>query len=101
MGAAWAFDGLLAGGLLWLGWRLLSAPDLFKAVVLFIVFGLLMALTWGRLHAPDVALAEAAIGAGITGALFLDALDRIENGGRAGDTNDRDAEKGSDAHESR
>jgi energy-converting hydrogenase B subunit D len=35
---------------------------------------LLMALVWARLAAPDIALAEAAIGAGVTGALLLDAL---------------------------
>lgn len=41
---------------------------------MFIIFGLLMALAWARLAAPDIALAEAAIGAGLTGALLLDAL---------------------------
>jgi multisubunit Na+/H+ antiporter MnhB subunit len=40
---------------------------------MFIAFGLLMALAWVRLDAIDIALAEAAIGAGITGALLLDA----------------------------
>jgi uncharacterized MnhB-related membrane protein len=38
------------------------------------IFGLLMALTWVRLDAPDIALAEAAIGAGLTGALLLDTI---------------------------
>ena len=41
--------------------------------MLFIVFGLLMSLAWARLAAPDIGLAEAAIGAGLTGALLLDA----------------------------
>ncbi len=72
------FDMLLVATLLWLAWRLLSTPDIFKAVVLFICFGLVMALAWVRLRAPDVALAEAAIGAGITGPLFLAALRRME-----------------------
>jgi len=76
---AWLFDILLGLGLLWLGWRLLSSPDLFKAIVLFIAFGLLMALAWVRLDAPDVALAEAAIGAGLTGALLLAALARLSS----------------------
>ena len=31
------------------------------------------ALAWARLAAPDIGLAEAAIGAGLTGALLLDA----------------------------
>ena len=72
------FDMLLVATLLWLAWRLLTSEDIFKAVVLFISFGLLMALAWVRLRAPDVALAEAAIGAGLTGPLFLAALRRME-----------------------
>ena len=75
----WAFDTLLGLGLLWLAWRTLSCPDLFKAIVLFITFGLLMALAWARLDAPDVALAEAAIGAGLTGALLMAALARLQD----------------------
>lgn len=71
------FDLLLGLGLLWLAWRALACPDLFKAVVLFVSFGLLMALAWVRLAAPDVALAEAAIGAGLTGALLMAALARL------------------------
>jgi len=36
-----------------------------------------MALAWVRMRAPDVALAEAALGAGLTGPLFLSALRRM------------------------
>jgi uncharacterized MnhB-related membrane protein len=50
---------------------------MFKSVVLLIAFGLLTALAWVRLAAPDIALAEAAIGAGITGALLLDAAGHL------------------------
>ncbi|MBK6959201.1 MAG: DUF4040 domain-containing protein [Nitrosomonas sp.] len=67
-------DLLLVIALLWSALRSLMTQDLFQAVVLFIVFGLLMALVWARLHAPDIALAEAAIGAGLTGALLLDTV---------------------------
>jgi uncharacterized MnhB-related membrane protein len=75
------FDAVLASALLGLAWGLLSSRDLFRAVILFIVFGFLMALAWVRLRAPDIALVEAAIGAGLTGDLFLDAL-RQFGGGR-------------------
>ena len=75
----WLFDSLLIITLLWLAWRLLGSADLFKAIVLFIAFGLVMALAWVRLDAPDVALAEAAIGAGLTGALLLSALARLND----------------------
>jgi len=75
--ATHAFDALLAGALLWLAWQATHAADLFRSVISFIVFGLLMAVAWIRLEAPDIALAEAAIGAGITGALLLSALARL------------------------
>lgn len=71
------FDGVLGLLLLWLAWRALACPNLYKAIVLFIAFGLLLAIAWVRLAAPDVALAEAAIGAGLTGALLLAALARL------------------------
>ena len=80
----WLYDGLIALTLLWIAWRVLATPDLFKAVVLFIVFGLLMALAWVRLQAPDLALAEAAIGAGLTGALLLDAVGHLRAPRRPG-----------------
>lgn len=70
----WVFDGVLAVILPLIAWYLLVVRDLFRAVVLFIVFGLLLSLVWVRLQAPDIALAEAAIGAGLTGVLFLNAL---------------------------
>ncbi|MCZ7641086.1 MAG: Na(+)/H(+) antiporter subunit B [Verrucomicrobia bacterium] len=72
-----ALDILLIVALLWLARQALVARDLFKGVVLFIAFGLLLALAWVRLRAPDIALAEAAIGSGLTGALFLSTLGRL------------------------
>ncbi len=71
------FDALLGLGLVVAALGALWSRDLFRAVVLFIVFGLLVALAWIRLQAPDVALAEAAIGAGLTGALLLDAIGHL------------------------
>jgi multisubunit Na+/H+ antiporter MnhB subunit len=66
-----ALDLVLAGSMIALGWAALATRDSFAMIVLLIVFGLLAALAWVRLAAPDVALAEAAVGAGITGALML------------------------------
>ena len=71
------FDLILLLTLISLAGLLLASTDLFRAVVLFIAFGLLLALAWVRLGAPDVALAEAAIGAGITGVLLLVGLGRL------------------------
>lgn len=74
-------DLVLAAMLIGLAWAALSSDDLRRGVVLFIAFGLLLAIVWARLHAPDLALAEAAIGAGLSGALLLVAL-RDEAGGK-------------------
>jgi uncharacterized MnhB-related membrane protein len=63
--------------ILLLAWRVVFTTDLFRAALTFFAFGLLVSLAWVRLQAVDVALAEAAIGAGLTGALFLAALSRL------------------------
>lgn len=73
-GALWSVDLLLAVALVSLAAGVLWVGDLFEAVVVFIVFGLMMAVAWCRLKAVDIALAEAAIGAGLSGALLLDTL---------------------------
>jgi len=75
-----AIDLLLAASLLWSAWRALATPDILRAVIFFIVFGLLLTLAWARLSAPDIALAEAAIGAGLTGAFLLDAIGILRGG---------------------
>lgn len=77
-------DVLLVSALLATAAAALCSRDLFRAVVLFIAFGLLMTLGWVRLRAPDVALAEAAIGAGLTGVLLLDAARHFRARRRSG-----------------
>lgn len=73
----WLFDGLLGLTLLWLAMLAVSGRILFHNILSFIGLGLLMALVWVRLGAPDVALAEAALGSGVTGALLLAAFNRL------------------------
>jgi uncharacterized MnhB-related membrane protein len=77
------FDGILVLVIMILAWRSLNDRDLFRAVVKFIALGLLIAVAWVRLQAPDVALAEAAVGSGLTGALVLSAFVRMQRRGRA------------------
>ena len=73
------FDGLLGLTLLWLAVRVVFTRELFSAVMTFIALGMLMALAWLRLATPDIALAEAVLGSGVTGALLLAALNRLES----------------------
>lgn len=72
--SVWLFDVSLAGLLIALALGALFNPDLRASVALYIAFGLMLALTWARFGVIDLALAEAAIGAGLTGALLFTAL---------------------------
>lgn len=53
---------------------LLHAQKLLASIILFSLSSLIMALLYLALKAPDVAITEAAIGAGISSVLFLTAL---------------------------
>ena len=70
------FDLTLILLLLGLAVAAIHAPKLYTSIVMFIVFGLMLALTWARLGATDLALAEAGIGAGLIGVMLLSALGR-------------------------
>jgi uncharacterized MnhB-related membrane protein len=70
-GAIFLIDAALGLGLVFFALRAVFATSAGAAVASFIALGALTALVWARLAAPDVALAEAAIGAGLTGALLL------------------------------
>jgi energy-converting hydrogenase B subunit D len=70
--AADVFDLLLALALLLAAVLAVFAPAPVRSALMFVAFGLLSAIAWVRLDAPDLALAEAAAGAGVTGVLLLD-----------------------------
>ena len=52
----------------------MEIPLPFLPEIIFSVYSLIMALMWQRLQAPDLALTEAAVGAGITTVLFVVAI---------------------------
>lgn len=54
-----------------------AVREAFSAVVGYVAYGLLLAIVWVRLYAPDVALTEAAIGSGVTGVLLVVASKRL------------------------
>jgi len=77
MTAALVVDILLGLILVGLAAQVAIGKHLFRAIVFYVAFGLAMALIWARLGAPDLALADAAIGAGLTGALMMVAFRRL------------------------
>ncbi len=51
--------------------------NLLQAVVIFMSYSSIMCLVWILLESPDLAITEAAVGAGISGTLFLMTLKKI------------------------
>ncbi len=82
MTVALALETVLAAVVLSVAVWTIAAREAFAAVVGFVAYGLLLALVWVRLGAADVALTEAAIGSGLTGALLLGAAARLRTGER-------------------
>jgi energy-converting hydrogenase B subunit D len=52
--------------------------DLLSAVILFSSFGLIMAIIWQQLSAPDVAMVEAALGTGVAALLMIAAISKTK-----------------------
>ncbi len=73
------FDLVLCGLIIAVALSAVLARELLAAIVLFVVYGLLAAIAWVRLESVDVALAEAAIGAGLTGLLLVGAAARLKH----------------------
>ena len=55
-----------------------QAKDLLVAVISMSIMSFLVSLEFYLLHAPDVAVAEASIGAALTAAIFIGAIRRTE-----------------------
>ena len=79
MTVTFAFDISLTALLVAIATSIILTRDAFTAVVEFVVYGLLLAIAWVQLFAIDVALTEAAIGSGLTGAMLLGAATRLRN----------------------
>lgn len=48
-----------------------------RAVIIYMAYSIIMSVVWLLLESPDLAITEAAVGAGITGILFFLTLRRI------------------------
>ncbi|MCR5417642.1 MAG: DUF4040 domain-containing protein [Lachnospiraceae bacterium] len=52
--------------------------NLMQAVIIFMSYSSIMCILWILMQSPDLAITEAAVGAGISGTLFLMTLKKIE-----------------------
>lgn len=51
--------------------------DLLTSIVIFMSYSLIMCVFWVLLQSPDLAITEAAVGAGVTSILFFVTLKKI------------------------
>lgn len=54
------------------------SKKLLNTIIIFMSYSLIMSMIWVLLESPDLAITEAAVGAGITSVLFFLALRKIE-----------------------
>lgn len=71
------FDLVLVASVLAVATCAVALRRSFDAVVAFVAYGLLLALAWVRLGSVDVAMTEAAVGAGVSGVLLVGAAARL------------------------
>lgn len=54
------------------------SKNLLNSILIYMSFSLVMSILWICLESPDLAITEAAVGAGITSVLFFVTLKKIE-----------------------
>jgi energy-converting hydrogenase B subunit D len=69
-------QGMLLAGILASACVAMRKRDLLVSVIFLAVMSMLLSLEFYILRAPDVAIAEAAIGAGLTTAVYIVAINR-------------------------
>ncbi|MCK5242328.1 DUF4040 domain-containing protein [bacterium] len=74
MTIAFAIQIIILTGLVLIGLLVFYLKDLLHAAIAFAAFSFLMSVEFYILQAPDVAIAEAGIGAGITTAILIQAV---------------------------
>lgn len=70
--------------------------NLLNSVLIYMSFSLIMSIIWVTLESPDLAITEAAVGAGITSLLFfatlkkIHAIDTLHEQGKSGKTDEEE-----------
>lgn len=71
------FTAIVLGALLVCAVSTSLARDLLTSVVIYMAYSLIMSILWILLQSPDLAITEAAVGAGVTGILFFITLKKL------------------------
>ena len=70
-------EGILLLGLVVTAVSAVLCRRLLNTVIVYMAFSLMMAVLWSLLQSPDLAITEAAVGAGISGILFFLTLKKV------------------------
>ena len=73
------FELLLLGLLLVCGISTCLTKNLLSSLVIFMAYDVIMSILWALLRAPDLAVTEAAVGAGISGILMFLTLRKLRD----------------------
>ena len=73
------------------------SKNLLNSILIFMSFSLIMSIMWILLQSPDLAITEAAVGAGVTTILFLATLKKIH--GMEEDPDQNGEDQGGKRHE--
>ncbi len=71
------FEVLLLLGLIVCAISVAVVRDLLTSIIIFMSYSLIMCVIWVLLQSPDLAITEAAVGAGVTSILFFVTLKKI------------------------
>ena len=69
------------------------SKNLLNSIIVYMSFSLVMSVIWILLESPDLAITEAAVGAGVTSILFIITLKKIH-----AITSDKEKEKKEEEH---
>ena len=71
------FEGILLFSLIVCALSVAFTKDLLTSIIIFMSYSLIMCIIWMILQSPDLAITEAAVGAGVTSILFFLTLKKI------------------------
>ncbi|WWR15875.1 hydrogenase subunit MbhD domain-containing protein [Lachnospiraceae bacterium JLR.KK008] len=71
------FTCLLMGFLIICAISVSLSKNLLNSILIYMSFSLIMSIIWVNLESPDLAITEAAVGAGVTSILFFVTLKKI------------------------
>lgn len=73
------FELFLLGLLIICGICACLSKNLLVSLIIFMAYSVIMSIVWALLEAPDLAITEAAVGAGISGVLMFISLKKIRD----------------------